>query len=97
MPLVENLLSNAVEEIAEKVMQLDGDGLIFGGVFTQVYGNIAMWIKNSNNHQLTWTVLGSALVAIGDYFEVNGGWGGLEFVVWDGDNEVAAGRIGEIR
>lgn len=86
-----------MEEITEKIKQLDGDGLIFGGVFTQVYANIAMWIKNSNNHQLTWGVLGSALVAIGDYFDNNGGWGAVEFVVWDGDNEVAAGRIGVIR
>ena len=68
---------------------------IIGGAFTAMSEGLGIWVKNSNNHQLTWGVLGTALVAIGDYFEQNGGWGAVQFRIWDGDNEVAIGRIGE--
>ena len=86
-----------MEEITESLRKVDNDVPIFGGVFTQVFEDVAMWVTNSNNHQLTWGVLGTALVAIGDYFEENGGWGAVEFAVWDGDNEVGVGRIGITR
>lgn len=94
---MENLISSAMEEITQMLKELDFDGPIFGGAFTQVYDDLALWVKNSNNHQLTWGVLGTALVAIGDYFELNGGWGAVEFAVWDGDYEVGRGRIGITR
>lgn len=85
-----------MDTITQTLKQLDTDGPVYGGVFTQVYEDLAVWITNSNNHQVTWGVLGTALVAIGDYFEKHLGWGTVEFVVWDGDNEVAVGRIGFI-
>ena len=91
---MENLISSAMEEITATVKQLTEDMPIVGGVFTQVLDDVALWVTNSNNHQLTWGVLGTALVAIGDYFEKNGGWGAVQFTIWDGDNEVGRARIG---
>ena len=96
-PIVSNLLAAALAEITSNLKQLAADGPISGGIFTQVVDGVAMWVRNSNNHQLTWGVLGNALAALGDFFEEEGGGGAVEFAVWDGGNEVATGRIGVVR
>ena len=51
-------------------------------------------MANTNNHQLTWGVLGAAIDALGEYMHqaVTGpgeGW----FSVFDGQNEVGMGTI----
>lgn len=52
-----------------------------------------MMAYNSNQHQTTWGVMGSAIVALRDYMSKNG-WGGATFHIYDGANEVGAGALG---
>ena len=61
-----------------------------------------MFIHDSNNHQLTWGVLDSALTALTEYFEEiqqnNAALpGSVTFVVHDGKNEVGTGALGAVQ
>lgn len=53
-------------------------------------------IINTNNHQLTWGVLGAAIDALRDYMsQAVTGPGESWFSIFDGQNEVGMGTIAE--
>lgn len=47
-----------------------------------------------NNHQTTWGVLAAALEAVKYYMGVFG-YGEVGFGIWDGENQVGEGHLGE--
>ena len=51
-------------------------------------------IRDDANHQATFGVLGAAVMAIWDYMNSQGHFGGGAFWVWDGANKVAKGWVG---
>lgn len=95
-PLVQKLITSAMAECTSTLKMLNADGPIFGGVFSDFVDGVALWVRNSNNHQLTWGVLGNALAAVGEFFEEGCGWGAVQSAIWDGGNEVAQGNIGVV-
>ncbi|KAA6410635.1 MAG: hypothetical protein FRX48_06058 [Lasallia pustulata] len=72
-----------------------GDGVVEDGFFNWAgAGGLKLRMVNSNNHQLTWGVVGAAIEALGEYMHqaVTGpgeGW----FSILDGTNEVGTGTI----
>lgn len=73
-----------------------GDGPLVKGAFQYGIKNAQVQAANSNNHQLTWGVLGAALAALTGYFtylQTNVGVppGRVHFSVMDGENEIGQG------
>lgn len=89
---VRDLLSEAMNSIVHNI-GFHGDGLI-PGVFNWL-GDENLWlsVRNSNNHQITWGVLRSALLAVEDYMNHNV-FGMMSFNIYDGAHEVGAGTLG---
>ena len=76
-------------------MTRDGDRVIssgFGTTFESMEG-LVMAVSNANNHQLTWGVLKSALAALDDFINQNGGFVSATFDIFDGQNQVGTGKI----
>ena len=48
--------------------------------------------RNSNNHQQTWGVLGTALEILENYMQ-GAGFGAVRFTIMDGSNEVGEGLL----
>lgn len=64
---IPSMLTAAYNEILTGVI-LHGDSVIPGGMFQKSgTGNAALRIMNSNNHQLTYGVLGAAILALQGY------------------------------
>ena len=79
-----------------QMIQRGGDGLIPRGFWNlEEYGlELAFW--NASNHQQTWGVIGSALLALLEYFEHRvriGSVRAIRFQVWDGRNQVGTGWL----
>ena len=75
-------------------MQLLGDGVIPGGMVKWVgEDDLLLFVKNAANHQVTWGVLGAALMALSDYMS-KFGYGLVSFAIFDGDSQVGQGTIG---
>ena len=59
---------------------------------------LEIWTQNTNNHQQTWGVLGSALAAVRDFMVCTPlqaeGPGAVHFQIFDGWNEVGQGTVG---
>lgn len=99
--MAHELAGNAVRSVlhsayAEVVMGIfhNGDGVIPGGMFHKAGpDNIALRTMNSNNHQITYGVLGAAIAAVEAYMN-NHYFGGASFTINDGMTEVAKGVIG---
>lgn len=72
-----------------------GDGLVPGGLFRLNDGVTGAEIRcmNSNNHQITWRVLGAALYALEDFMNEHQIWSGAIFDIYDGENRVGVGSI----
>ena len=73
--------------------------MINSGFFQYAIDNIQFYAENSNNHQLTWGVLGSAILGISQYFTFLQDYQGdpvgqVRFRIMDGDNEVGRGFFG---
>lgn len=89
-----SLLDDAYSNILGHI-SIWGDGVVHGGYFEWAGAEgLMLRMANSNNHQLTWGVLGAAIDALGDYMHhaVTGpgeGW----FTVFDGPNEIGMGTI----
>lgn len=86
----------------QRHLQAMGDDTIRGGTFLYQFQDMEMYFHDSNNHQLTWGVLGAALIALTEYFDevhANSGAqpGSITFVVHDGENEVATGGFGAVQ
>lgn len=96
---LQHLLGEAFTAILNNV-QAHGDGLVPTGVFS-FYGpavgghmGCSLHVWNTNNHQITWGVLGAALNALWEYMYANARHGGADFEIYDGPNQVALGAIG---
>ena len=55
--------------------------------------DVELYMRNANNHQQTWGVVGAAIGALQDYMNQNG-FGQATFNVFDGGTEVGVGKIG---
>lgn len=74
-------------------MELLGDGLIPGGMVKWVGDHdLLLTVKNAANHQVTWGVLCSAIVALSQYMSGNG-YGAVTFDIFDGGAKVGQGTI----
>lgn len=69
---VKAVLETAHTAIASRIENI-GDGPVASGVF-HVGGaeNTELYMRNANNHQQTWGVLGAAIGALQDYMNQNG-------------------------
>lgn len=78
-------------DIARTHVDRSGDGIIgHNGGYTLVGdAGIRLSAWNVNNHQLTWGVLGAALMAVMDYMRVKDWYGAVTFDIYDGVNKVA--------
>ena len=93
-----NVLSMAYTQVLQHIESL-GDGVIQTLSTDQVYqlqgeDNLALSVYNTNNHQTTWGVLGSAILALADYMSGQGNYGAAAFTIFDGQNEVGTGSLG---
>lgn len=80
-----------MSEIREH-MFTEADRPIQGGqLLLEQYG-INWFVKNQNNHQITWGVLGSAVEALTN-FMVLYGFGPVLIRIYDGINEVGQGSF----
>lgn len=97
--LVQYLMGDA-EADAQKQLRALGDVNIRGGLYVYRAYGLDMFIRDSNNHQLTWGVLREALRALTDYFgeiQRTALPGSLTFIIYDGKNEVATGAFGAVQ
>ena len=74
-----------------------GDGLVAGGGFKFTVNKMMVDVWNTNNHQLSWGVLGSTLWGLTQYMQTNGEWGSAVFQVFDGSNLVGSGMLSQVR
>ena len=96
-PSIPEMLLNLYNQLSRKI-QRGGDGVIDSGVYRWgPLGPGALGAKfvNVNNHQLTYGVVHAAVAALRDYMASDGDYGLLSFEIWDGDNEVGTGVIGD--
>ena len=90
---VKSVLSSSFADVVRAV-QHNGDGVIPGGMFYQLgANNVVLRTMNSNNHQLTYGVLGAAISAL-DIYMSQYYYGGASFTINDGMIEVGKGVIG---
>ena len=76
-------------------MTRDGDKVIpsAAGTTFETEEGLIMVVSNANNHQMTWGVLKSALAALDDFINSNGGFVSASFDIFDGQNQVGTGKI----
>lgn len=100
-PLAPNLAISGMLATAYAIVTMHAhmhDGVIpaaqaVGGVWQwNVHLGLALQTWNANNHQMTWGVLGAALLALQQYMEAIG-YGTVTFDVMDGANWVGSGRL----
>ncbi|MCJ1305306.1 hypothetical protein MMC08_008120 [Hypocenomyce scalaris] len=87
-----SLLQSAMQACAT-LIQTNGDTNISGGAFSILNAGFLLRVQNANNHQLTYRVLGAALIAL-DEFMTQENKVAVNFEIWDGDNQVGEGAIG---
>lgn len=95
-PAIPQLLLNVFSQLNRRI-QDGGDGRIASGVYRCGPGGSGALVAsfmNSNNHQLTYGVVRSAVAAVRDYMASDGDYGLVSFDIWDGDNEVGTGLVG---
>lgn len=92
--LVINVLTGAGKAAAAQIAA-QGDRQIQNGRFmwAQHMGrDVVLQVTNANNHQVMYGVLSSALAGLQDYMW-NCGYGGVQFKLYDGSNQVGQGSI----
>lgn len=90
---IETVLSAAYDEIMT-TLDSRGDGVVPGGMFQKLgAGDVMLRTMNSNNHQITYGVLGAAISALEGYMSQYI-YGAASFTINDGLIEVAKGFIG---
>ena len=87
------VLLSAVASGVQATIGHAGDGNIAGGALTRDEEGLRFEVKNANNHQVTWGVLGAAVEGLRDYMGEKG-WAGVKFEVYDGRNMVGEGAVG---
>ena len=90
---VRGILRDASAVILFRV-EAAGDGLLPQGqwTFPSTTGSLMLGVRNANNHQLTWGVANSALVALSGFMRVFGWWP-TTFDIFDGGTQVGTGII----
>ena len=87
-----NLLLNSVANVLNHILQA-GDGVIANGAFNQVGANaISLQVWNANNHQTTYSVLGSVLSALHQWMSDHQ-FVSASFGIYDGNHQVGNGVI----
>lgn len=88
-----DLLAACMNIVAYEI-EKNHDGPINGGIFdrTNTASGLSFQVLNTNNHQVTYGVLGSALSALTDYMNRNG-CGSCAFSIHDGTMQVGMGQI----
>ena len=73
--------------------------MIATGEWSYEDGGVEVYFENTNNHQQTWGVVGAALIALEQYFQMTQAAGAqpgaIIFDVFDGANQVGNGTFGE--
>ncbi|MCJ1302668.1 hypothetical protein MMC08_005472 [Hypocenomyce scalaris] len=92
-PTVLPVLSDAYNSVYAHLLA-SGDGVLAGGSFEFSDNTVLLNVWNSNNHQITWGVLGSALWGLREFMQDKDTWGCATFQVWDGVNWVGTGTVG---
>ena len=88
-----HLLVTAYSSVLHQI-NTHGDGLLPGGHYTVQEDGLELTFVDANNHQQTWGVVGSALMAIGEYFaQYLGAFGAITFAVFDGPHHVGTGAL----
>ena len=82
----------ALNYVAQQ-MRMHGDGVLTGGRFTEFFLGVSLRVVNSNNHQLTWGVMQSALTALRSWMQAYNVWGTAVFEVYDGSHQVGVGTM----
>ena len=89
--LLDSILLAAFNTIVAQV-GLIGDGVIAGGQFSLTFEGVVLRVFNSNNHQLTRGVLGTALAGLRGYMSREGEKF-VAFEIFDGVTQVGAGML----
>lgn len=73
---------------------VSGDAVIpHGGMYTEnPEGWLQLYLKNANNHQITWGIAGAAVQAMATYMQ-QAGAAPIAWQIWDGMNWVGIGRM----
>ena len=96
MELLNETYEVAVSRIATYGDTVVANSLAYGMIGAIVYlqsSGTVLKIANANNHQTTWGVLGAAMSALSNFVKEHGGFDQADFVIYDGENEVAIGTI----
>lgn len=66
-----------------------------GGIFHRFNSatGLELFCANSNNHQITWGVMGAALSALEDFMNYNQVWSAATFSIHDGHDQVGVGIV----
>lgn len=89
----DHLLLSAYDAVLHQI-NTHGDGLLPQGHYTLQEHGLELTFVDANNHQQTWGVVGSALMAIGEYFaQYLGSFGAITFAVFDGPHMVGTGAM----
>ena len=91
-----DIMTGGIAQVYQTVTRriaLQGDGMIGGDGFgAKANTGLTFRVSNANDHQITWGVFASALVALADYMTQSGS-AAVAFLVYDGPNEVGQGSI----
>lgn len=94
-PAIGNLI-NAAWRFSQDYIELMGDGVMPADSMNYIpIEGFRVTFANANNHQITWGVYGSALVALRGFMDAHG-WGPAVFRVIDGSNAVATGVLAQV-
>lgn len=89
----DSLLLSAYSAVLHQI-ETHGDGQLPQGHYTLQEHGLELTFVDANNHQQTWGVVGSALMAIGEYFAQHlHSFGAITFAVFDGPHMVGTGAL----
>lgn len=93
------MLADAYNSILAHLLT-NGDGLLAAGTWSFAQANaggrgykVGVSVRNANNHQITWGLLGSAVWGLGEFMRGRATSGSAVFEVWDGANQVGEGLV----
>ena len=89
------MLTDAYNTVVRQIADV-GDGLIRAGFWQFADFGVRIVFQNTNNHQLTWGVIGAAMSALLDYtyyMKRTDVPAAITFRVFDGPNQVGFGSV----
>lgn len=75
------------------ILSTTGDGLLPAGLYERQRDGNHIWAVNRNNHQLTWGVLSSSLLALSSFLRAYRVYGNVMCNIYDGVNWVGSGSL----